>query len=233
MQDSFNKFITEKGFKLDRGKIGSNIQHQTKLEYQIAENKAELEEIIKEKENTLKIIKGTKNAIENANKSVSKDILNPKKNMLGYNKEDVEKILDYSKNLEKKNILQEQELMNKDTEINKLNKENYIFKNNEELMKRDNLIKEQRTTIKEQKKEITRLSDLVDILNNNIKSLKEKLNKEIEYWKKLFNKLASAIDKVLERKPKEYVEDYEDLADAINNDYYDKDNYDNNLDKEI
>ena len=233
MQDSFNKFITEKGFKLDRGKIGSNIQHQTKLEYQIAENKAELEEIIKEKENTLKIIKGTKNAIENANKSVSKDILNPKKNMLGYNKEDVEKILDYSKNLEKKNILQEQELMNKDTEINKLNKENYIFKNNEELMKRDNLIKEQRTTIKEQKKEITRLSDLVDILNNNIKSLKEKLNKEIEYWKKLFNKLASAIDKVLERKPKEYVEDYEDLADAINNNYYDKDNYDNNLDKEI
>lgn len=233
MQDSFNKFITEKGFKLDRGKIGSNIQHQTKLEYQIAENKAELEEIIKEKENTLKIIKDTKNAIENANKSVSKDILNPKKNMLGYNKEDVEKILDYSKNLEKKNILQEQELMNKDTEINKLNKENFIFKNNEELIKRDNLIKEQRITIKEQKKEIIRLSDLVDILNNNIKSLKEKLNKEIEYWKKLFNKLASAIDKVLERKPKEYVEDYEDLADAINNDYYDKDNYDNNLDKEI
>lgn len=86
---------------------------------------------------------------------------------------------------------------------------------------------------KEQKKEITRLSDLVDILNNNIKSLKEKLNKEIEYWKKLFNKLASAIDKVLEIKPKEYVKDYEDLADAINNDYYDKDNYDNNLDKEI
>ena len=47
MQDSLNKFITEKEFKLDRDNIGSNIQHQIKLEYQIAENKAELEEIIK------------------------------------------------------------------------------------------------------------------------------------------------------------------------------------------
>ena len=78
-------------------------------------------------------------------------------------------------------------------------------------------------TINKQKKEITRLSDLVEVLNNNIKTLKEKLNKEIEYWKNLFNKLANAIDKVLGREPKEYADDYEDLADAINNDYYDYD----------
>ena len=44
-----------------------------------------------------------------------------------------------------------------------------------------------------------------------------------EYWKNLFNKLANAIDKVLGREPKEYADDYEDLADAINNDYYDYD----------
>ena len=82
----------------------------------------------------------------------------------------------------------------------------------------------------EQKKEITRLSDLVEVLNNNIKTLKEKLNKEIEYWKNLFNKLANAIDKVLGREPKEYADDYEDLADAINNDYYDYDK--DNMDKD-
>lgn len=153
MQDSFNKFITDKGFKLDRGNIGSNVEHQTKLEYQIAENKAELEEIIKDKENALKTINDTKKAIVNANKAVSKDILNPKKNMIGYNKEDVEKVIDYSKNLEQKNILQKQELINKDLEINKLNNENLTFKNNIELIKRDNLIKEQRNTIKEQKRD--------------------------------------------------------------------------------
>lgn len=223
IQDSFNKFITERGFKLDRGNIGTNVEHQTKLEHQIAENKAELEEIIKEKENALQVIKDSKLAIENANNSVDKDILNPKKNMLGYNKDDVDKMIDYSKDLEKKNILQEQEIKNKDLTIDKLTKENSTFKNNTELVKRNNLIKEQKETISKQKKEITRLSDLVEVLNNNIKTLKEKLNKEIEYWKNLFNKLANAIDKVLGREPKEYADDYEDLADAINNDYYDYD----------
>ena len=162
-------------------------------------------------------------AIENANNSVDKDILNPKKNMIGYNKDDVDKMIDYSKDLEKKNILQEQEIKNKDLTIDKLTKENTTFKNNTELVKRDNLIKEQKETISKQKKEITRLSDLVELLNNNIKTLKEKLNKEIEYWKNLFNKLANAIDKVLGREPKEYADDYEDLADSINNDYYDYD----------
>lgn len=202
IQDSFNKFITDRGFKLDRGNIGANVEHQTKLEYQIAENKSELEEIMKEKENTLQVIKESKLAIENANNSVNKDILNPKKNMLGYNKDDVDKMIDYSKNLEMNNILQEQEIKNKEQTINKLSKENITFKNNEELIKRDNLIKEQKSTITKQKKEITRLTDLVDILNNNINSLKEKLNKEIVYWKKLFNKLANALDKVLGREPK-------------------------------
>lgn len=230
IQDSFNKFITDRGFKLDRGNIGANVEHQTKLEYQIAENKAELEEIMKEKENTLQVIKESKLAIENANNCLNKDILNPKKNMLGYNKDDVDKMIDYSKNLEKKNILQEQEIKNKEQTINKLSKENITFKNNEELIKRDNLIKEQKSTITKQKKEITRLTDLVDILNNNINSLKEKLNKEIVYWKKLFNKLANALDKVLGREPKEYIDDYEELADSINNDYYDKDN---NFDRDI
>lgn len=230
IQDSFNKFITDKGFKLDRGNIGANVEHQTKLEYQIAENKAELEEIMKEKENTLQVIKESKLAIESANNSVNKDILNPKKNMLGYSKDDVDKIIEYSKNLEKKNIFQEQEIKNKEQTINKLSKENITFKNNEELIKRDNLIKEQKSTITKQKKEITRLTDLVDLLNNNINSLKEKLNKEIVYWKKLFNKLANALDKVLGRESKEYIDDYEELADSINNDYYDKDN---NFDRDI
>lgn len=35
--------------------------------------------------------------------------------------------------------------------------------------------------------------------------------------------MCKAIDKVLDRdKPKEYLEDYEDIADAINYGYYDK-----------
>lgn len=230
IQNDFNKFITDKGFNLDRGNIGASVEHQTKLEYQIAENKAELKELIEEKENTLQVIENSKNAIKKANKSVDKDIFNPKKNVMGYNKDDVIKMIDYSKNLEKENILQKQEIQNKDLTINKLTKENNSFKNNQELIKRNNVIKEQKETIKTQDKEINRLTNLVDILNNNISSLKEKLNNEIEKWKKLFNKLATALDKVLGREPKEYVEDYEDLADSIIDDYYDYDEESKNKD---
>ena len=71
----------------------------------------------------------------------------------------------------------------------------------------------------------SKLSELVDILNNNIESLKSKLETEVNKWKNLFQKMCKAIDKVLKRdKPKEKLEDYEDIADAINHGYYGKSN---------
>ena len=199
IQDTFNKFITKRGFKLDRGNIEANIQHQTKLEHQIAENKAELEEIIKEKENTLQIIKESKTAIKNANNSVDKDILNPKKNMVGYNKDDVDKMINYSKNLEKVNIIQSNEITTKDKTIKKLTKENEIFRNNKELKKRNDLIKKQKATIDSQTAEIKKLNGLVDILNKSLTTLKQNLEKEITKWKNLFNKMCEAFDKFLGR----------------------------------
>ena len=85
---------------------------------------------------------------------------------------------------------------------------------------------------KEQKQEIGRLSELVDILNNNIETLKFKLDREINKWKNLFKKVCKALDKVLGRdKPKDNLEDYENIADAINYDYYNYDkNYENDKD---
>lgn len=228
MQDSFNKFITERGFKLDRGNVGANINRKTKLEYQIEENKAELEEIRKEKDYTLEIIENSKNTLENATKSVDKDVLNPKKSIVGYNSNDVDKLINYSKNLEQINVMQNNEIKTKDITIEKLTKENESFKDNKELIKRNDIIKEQKTTIKEQKNEINRLSSLVDILNHNIESLKTKLEKEVDKWKRILKKICKAIDKILDRKPKYNLEDYELLADAINLDYYD---YKNNQEK--
>ena len=229
LQDSFNKFITERGFNLDRGNIGSHVEHKTKLEYEIEENKAELEALKQEKRDTIQILENSKNSLVEATKSTNKEILNPKKSIVGYNSNDIQKMIDYSKNLEQINVLQQSEIETKDMAIQKLTTENDSFKNNKELIKRDNLIKEQKSTIKNLKKENNRLSDLVNILENNIESLKIKLNKEIEKWKKLFNKMCNAIDKALKRKPKEYVEDYEELADSIINDNYD---YEKNKEKE-
>ncbi len=69
------------------------------------------------------------------------------------------------------------------------------------------------------------MNSLVDVLNSNIASLKEKLETEVNKWKNLFKKMCMAIDKVLKRdKPKENVEDYEDIDDAINHGYYSKNN---------
>lgn len=227
MQNDFNKFITDKGFNLYRGDIGSNKENQTKLDYDIAEKKAELEELNKEKGNTLKIIENSKNSLKNIENSDSnKELLNPvKRKFGGYKNEDVLRFIKYTRGLEHKIIILSTDNFNKDIEINKLTEENKTFKNNKELLKRNEIIKEQKSTIQNQKEEISKLSSLIDVLNSNIASLKEKLETEVNKWKNLFKKMCMAIDKVLKRdKPKERLEDYEDIADAINHGYYDKNN---------
>lgn len=235
MQNDFNKFITEKGFNLYRGDIGANKQNQSKLEYDITEKKAELEELNQEKENTLQIIENSKNGIKNLEKEVDNDLLNPVKRKLGgYKEDDVSKIIEYTKGLENKVTILSTDNNNKDLMIDKLTKENKNFKNNSELTKKNKIIKEQKTTINEQKQEIGRLSELVDILNNTIDSMKIKFEKEVEKWKNLFKKMCKAIDKVLGRdKPKERLEDYEDIADDINYGYYNKNNDKDKDDYEI
>ena len=170
MQNEFNKFITEKGFNLYRGDIGSNKENQSKLDYDIAEKKAELDELNKEKENTLKIIENSKNGLKNLEKESEehKDILNPIKNIFKYKDEDVENVIVYAKGLQRKIIVLNTDNYNKDITIKKLTEENNTFKNNKELIKRNEIIKEQKDTINNQKKEISRLNGLIKVLENSI-----------------------------------------------------------------
>lgn len=228
MQNDFNKFITEKGFNLYRGDVGSNKENQSKRDYDIAEKKAELEELNKEKENTLKIIENSKSGLKNLEyNSDYSNVLNPTKRKLGgYKEDDVFKIIKYTKGLQHKIIILSTDNANKDMEIAKLTEENKTFKNNNELLKKNKIIKEQ-------KQEIGRLNDLVNILSNNIESLKTKLETEVDKWKSLLKKICKALDKVLGRdKPKDKLEEYENIADAINYGYYSK-NHKNKDDFEI
>ena len=228
MQDEFNKFITSKGFNLDRGNIGSSKVHQSKLEYNINEKKAELEELTKECENVSNSLKQSKEAIENANKPLKSSLLDIKKGLFGYKESDVIDIISYTKGLRKVYVIQETQLREKDETIKKLSNENNLFKNN-------NILFDKTKFINKQKEEIERLTALVDSLNKKIDDIKEKFEKEIIKWKNLFKKLCKAIDKILNREPKKDLEDYEDLADAINNDYYDYEtkNYKDKDDYEI
>ena len=219
MQNEFNKYIIEKGFNLYRGDIGTNKENQTKLEYDIAEKKAELEELNKTKENTLKIIENSKNAIQDIETDcLNKELLNPtKRKLTGYREKDINNIIDYTKKLEKKVILLDEDNTNKDIKINELTEKNKIFMNNGELIKKNQIIKEQN-------EKINNLNKLISILNKNISDLKSKLETEVNKWKDLFGKLCDAIDKVLGRTPTDKVKDYEKLADSINYGYYRKNN---------
>lgn len=228
MQDEFNKFITSKGFNLDRGNIGSSKVHQSKLEYDINEKKAELEELTKECKNVSNSLKQSKEAIENANKPLKSSLLDIKKGLFGYKDSDVIDIISYTKGLRKVYVIQETQLREKDETIKKLTNENNFFRNNNILFDKTNFINKQ-------KEEIERLSELVNSLTKKIDDIKEKFENEINKWKNLFKKLCKAIDKILDRKPKKDLEEYEDLADAINNDYYDYEakNYKDKDDYEI
>lgn len=187
IQDKFNKYITSCGFKLDRGNIGSNKVHQTKLEYKINELKSEMNNLYKDIENCNIELNKTKEVLEN---SVKNNILNIKKNIIGYSSKDVENLIDYSTNLERLNNINKNKLDSNENIINKLSIENNFYKNNKELIDSKKYIYKQNIELKNK-------------------------DYEIDYWKNAFKKVSNALDIKLNRKPMKYVSDYIGLADSI------------------
>lgn len=187
IQDKFNKYITSCGFKLDRGNIGSNKVHQTKLEYKINELKSEVNNLYKDIENYNNELNKSKEVLEN---NIKSNNLNIKKNIIGYNSKDVSKLIDYSINLEKLNNINKSKLDSNERIINNLSNENNLYKNNKELINSKKYIKKQSIEIKNK-------------------------DEEIDYWKNAFEKVSDALDIKLNRKPMKYVSDYINLADSI------------------
>lgn len=187
IQDKFNKYITSCGFKLDRGNIGSNKVHQTKLEYKINELKSEVNNLYKDIENYNNKLNKSKEVLEN---NIKSNNLNIKKNIIGYNSKDVEKLIDYSINLEKLNNINKSKLDSNERIISNLSNENNLYKNNKELINSKKYIKKQSIAIKNK-------------------------DEEIDYWKNAFEKVSDALDIKLNRKPMKYVSDYINLADSI------------------
>ena len=187
IQDKFNKYITDYGYKLDRGNIGSNKVHQTKLEYKISELKSEINNLYKDIENCNIELNKSKNVLEN---NIKTNNLNIKKNIIGYSSKDVEKLIDYSTNLERLNNINKNKLDSNEKTINTLSIENNFYKNNKELI------------------------NTKQYIHNQNKELKNK-DDEINYWKNAFEKVSDALDIKLNRKPMKYVSDYISLADSI------------------
>lgn len=187
IQDKFNKYITSCGFKLDRGNIGSNKVHQTKLEYKISELKSEVNNLYKDIENYNIELNKSKEFLEN---NIKNNNLNIKKNIIGYNSKDVEKLIDYSNDLERLNNINKNKLDSNENTINRLSIENNFYKNNKELIDSKKYIYKQNIELKNK-------------------------DDEIDYWRNAFKKVSNALDIKLNRKPMRYVSDYIGLADSI------------------
>lgn len=187
IQDKFNKYITDCGYKLDRGNIGSNKVHQTKLEYKINELKSEMNNLYKDIENYNIKLNKSKEVLEN---NIKNNNLNIKKNIIGYSSKDVEKLIDYSTNLEILNNINKNKLDSNENIINRLSIENNFYKNNKELIDTKKYVYKQNIELKNK-------------------------DDEIDYWKNAFKKVSSALDIKLNRKPMRYVSDYISLADSI------------------
>ena len=187
LQDKFNKYITDCGYKLDRGNIGSNKVHQTKLEYKINELKSEMNNLYKDIEKYNIEINKSKEVLEN---NVKNNNLNIKKNIIGYSSKDVEKLIDYSTSLERLNNINKNKLDSSENTINRLSIENNFYKNNKELIDSKKYIYKQNIELKNQ-------------------------DDEIDYWRNAFKKVSNALDIKLNRKPMRYVSDYISLVDSI------------------
>jgi len=187
IQDKFNKYITDCGYKLDRGNIGSNKVHQTKLEYNINELKSEMNNLYKDIEKYNIEINKSKDVLES---NIKHNNLNIKKNIIGYSSKDVEKLIDYSTNLERLNNINKNKLDSNENTINRLSIENNFYKNNKELIDTKKYVYKQNIELKNK-------------------------DDEIDYWKNAFKKVSSALDIKLNRKPMRYVSDYISLADSI------------------
>ena len=103
---------------------------------------------------------------------------------------DVEKLIDYSTNLERLNNINKSKLDSNETTINRLSIENNFYKNNKELIDSKKYIYKQNIELKNK-------------------------DDEIDYWRNAFKKVSNALDIKLNRKPMRYVSDYISLADSI------------------
>ena len=168
IQDDYNEFIISKGFDLDRGHVGANRHHQTKLEHRIKV----LEETANQLENQIALYEETKTINIDTNKNleeINEDIiLSPTKNILNqYNSKDVDKLIDKAKDISKENIYQKGKIKSKEAEIKQLKEEIKNYKTGElkeKIYEQNKTINEQNETIKELKSQFEKLKNLFDKL---------------------------------------------------------------------
>ena len=201
IQDSYNEYITQKGFNLFRGNKGLNLEHKTTLEKKMDDLKLQLNDMEKE------ILKNQKlNELElQTNKEIKElndnDLLNPsKRKLVGYKDSDVENLIEYSKEIKKDNLKVQNDVKKKEIKIedlslenDKLYEENKKLKDGSGIKERDTIIEKQKETIKNQKSLIKDKDTIIDNLRWQVNMLSEKLDNFKEKIYKFCDKLCKAL----------------------------------------
>ena len=205
LQDRFNKYITSKGFNLDRGEIGANKYHQTKAEKYLKELQAEnkLMELELNKNKVLNEVEiSYKEKISNVD---TKPLLNPEKDkIIGYKEKDINNLSKYSEeitkdNLNKSKMIEQNEikLESKQKQIDKLNTEIKNLKSGKTLIEKDKIIENQNLIIKEKDETINYQNNIIESLKEELTNIKEMASSLIQNVKGIATDLYKALKRTL------------------------------------
>lgn len=197
IQDDYNKFITEKGYNLFRGVIGDNKHHKTKAEKEIDDLNDKIKEMKTEFERNKKLNNIEIETTKEISKIDSKDILNPvKRKVVGYKEEDVNKLIDYSKQIQKQNSNNQGIIKKKDVLINELADKVETLQSENTKLKDGRAIKERDTKIYEQQQTISKQKNIIKEKNSIIEKLEEKVNEIQETFNNFKEKMFNFCDKI-------------------------------------
>ena len=191
LQDQYNEYITSKGFELDRGEIGANKHHKDKAEHNIKVLEDKIDKLNKEIEMNKRINEvelKTNKEIKNINEE---ELLTPSKDIFKkYKDKDVEKLIDYSKEIKKENIMSKNELEKKELKIEKLENQISQFKSGKTYSDKEKVIANQERIINEQK-------GIIESLTEEVQSLKAKLNRLLNVFHEKLNSAYLAVAHLL------------------------------------
>ena len=231
IQDDYNKFITEKGFNLDRGEIGANKLHLTKAEKQLQDLKEQNRLLSLELDKNKAINSVEMSYIEKIHDVDTNPLLNPEKGkILGYKDKDINNLSNYSKeitkdNLNKSKIIEQNEisLESKQKEINRLNNEIKNLKSGKTLQDKDKIIENQKLIIKEKDETIEYQNNIIESLKQELANVKEMATTLLHNVKGLATDLYKALKRTLgidvDKNQKYDYSTFKDLSKKINKKY--------------
>ena len=231
IQDDYNKYINSKGYNLFRGNIGDNKHHLTKAQKEIEDLNEQIKEMKIEFEKNKKLNEIEIETTKEISKMNSKEILNPvKRKVVGYKDEDINKLIDYSKEIQKLNSSNKNTIKKKDVLIDELTHKVKTLETENIKLKDGRAIKERDTKIYEQELTISKQKSIINEKNSIIKKLEDKVNELQEtfynFKEKIFNfcnKICRALGhKIGHHFSKNYDIDYDEMeyyANVINHKY--------------